>query len=350
MSWLSSHYDKALLGGGAVITLGLLYFGWSQLQDANGDFSDKPRGEGELNAAVEGAERIAVATQSMALDHGWKQAEFDGRPVNLFTGIALFIKRDTAGQAIDLLKDDPVHPGIENSFWLDYRVDPGFADSPQRDEDGDGFSNLEEYRDQTDPTDATDHPPLIKKLLFVQDESVSWLLKPGFLGQNGDMPMTYEDTRGFKNKAGAATPVKPGELFFANGAVQGRFKYLGHVKRQWVNPAINIEETVTYAQVEDQKDNKAGAKYEIPAPLKDRDRPDHIQHDRSAVLELKALGQGGKTMVIEENTRFALPADAQNKEYLLKSVSPEKIVVEYPGPDGQRLEVTIDKGSLPRIP
>lgn len=349
MSWFSNNYHKALLAGAAVVTLGLLYFGWSQMQSSGDEFSAKPMGAGKVNTAVAGAERIAVAGQSMALDHGWKQGEFDGRHVNLFTGIPLFIKRNTEGQAIDLLKDSPVHPPIPNSFWLDYGVDPGFADSPLRDDDNDGFSNLEEWRDETDPTDADDHPLLIKKLMFVRDESVAWVLRPGFIGQDGSIPMKYSDGRGFKNNAGAGSPVKPGEVFFANGAAQGRFKLIGHAERKEMNKAINVEETIIYARIEDMKDNKSGNIYEIPAPLSVAKQNAFIQHDRSAVLVLQALGKAGKEIVIEENTRFALPADADKKQYLLKSVSPDKIVVEYPGPDGNPIPVEILKGSLPRL-
>lgn len=349
MSWFSTNYHKALLGGAAVITLGLLFFGWSQLGNADEDFSENLTGFGKVNTGVNGAEKIAKASQSMALDHGWKQGEFDGRKVDLFTGIPLFIKRDSGGQAIDLLKDQPIHPPIPNDFWLKYRLDPGFADSPQRDPDGDGFSNLEEYRDETDPTERDDFPLLIKKLRYVKDESVAWLLKPGFLGQDGDMPMKYEDTNGFKNSAGAGNPVKPGQLFFANGAAQGRFKYLGHVKREEMNEAINVMEEITFARIEDQKANKEGDVYEIPAPLKQGQRAKFIQYDRSAVLVLEALGQGGKQMVVEENTRFALPADAEEKQYLLKLVTPDKIVVEYPDSEGNPAEVEIQKGAMPRL-
>ena len=349
MSWFSSNYDKALLGGGALVALGTLYFGYTQLQSADEDFSNKLMGAGKVNAAVDGAEKIAQASQSMALDHGWKPGDFEGREVDLFTGIPLFLKRDGGGQPIDLLKDSPVHPPITNDFWLKYRLDPGFADSPQRDPDGDGFSNLEEFRDETDPTDRDDHPLLFKKLRYVKDQSVAWVIRPGFLGQNGEMPMRFKDGNGMANNAGAGAPIKPGELFFANGVAQGRFKYLGHVERKEMNQAIGVQETVTYARIEDQKANKDKVVYEIPAPLSEAKQKPYIQHDRSAVLKLEALGQGGKEMVIEENTRFSLPAGEKQKPYLLKSVTPKEIVVEFVDSEGNKVTETIDLGALPKL-
>ena len=349
MTWFKSNYHKALLGGGAVISVGLLYFGWSQQQLSGKAFNERLMGGGKVSTGVDGAEQIAFAKQSMELDHGWKQGVTpEGREVDLFTGIPLFIKRDTGGLAIDLLKDQPVHPPIPNEFWLKYRLDPGFADSPLQDPDGDGFTHLEEWRDETDPTDEKDHPPLIKKLRFVEAKSVSWLLLPGFLNDKGAIPMKYEDTNGFKNNQGAADPIKPGQMFFTAGAAQGRFKYLDSKQLKRVNPSTNIEETITIVRIEDQKANKAGQIYEFPAPLP-RDRKQHIQRDSSAVMKLEALNEGGNELVIEENTRFSLPAGQDKKPYLLKSVSADKIVVEYPTEDGKRDTVEIPKGGLPRL-
>lgn len=350
MSWISSNYEKALLGAATLVTLSLVWFGWSQLERSGEDFRASLRGDGKDNTAVEGAERITKTMQSMQLDHGWKQGVVEDRPVQLFTGIPLFVKRDQPERAVDPMKGPEIHPGISNSFWLDNDLDPGFADSPLRDPDADGFSNLEEYRAQTDPNDRAEHPLLLIKLRYVRDETVSWLLKPGFLNQNGELPMAYEDTKGLKNKAGAGNPIKPGELFFTTGAAQNRFKLLGHDELKRVNPSTNIEETVSLARIEDQKANKPGQLYKIPAPLKAGQRAEFIQHDRSAVMVLEALGAGSQEMVVEENTRFGLPADSADKRYLLKSVTPAAIEVEYKPEGGPPTTIQIPKGSLPQMP
>lgn len=192
-------------------------------------------------------------------------------------------------------------------------------------------------------------PLLISKLRYVRDESTSWLLRTGFIGQNGAMPFRYEDTNTRRNRAGAANPIRPGEVFFADGPAQGRFKYLGFDQRRELNPAINIEENITIVLVEDLKPNKAGKVYEIPAPLKTRDRAKHVQHDRSAVLLFEVSRDGKRPFIVQEFTRFALPPFAESKNYLLKSVSPEQIVVEYTDSKNQLREVTIEKGSRPDL-
>ena len=158
MSWFSKNYEKAALGGAVVVALGLAYLGWSKFGGVEEDFGTGLKGGGNNNTAVAGADLIPKALQSMKLDRTWKQALDGERPVDLFTGIALFIKSSDPEKPVDLLKDAPVHPPIPNTWWLENRIDPGFADSPDRDPDGDGFSNIEEFNAKTDPNNAKSHP------------------------------------------------------------------------------------------------------------------------------------------------------------------------------------------------
>ena len=93
-----------------------------------------------------------------------------------------------------------------------------------------------------------------------------------------------------------------------------------------------------------------GVVYEFPSPLPDDERKNaHLKYDRSAVLTLEAIGKGGTEFVVEENTAFALPSDAAEKNYFLKTVTPESITVEYPDAQGTRQTVEIRKGSFPSL-
>ena len=116
MSWFSTHYEKAALGGAALAALGLAYFGWSKLNSVEEDFATSLKGAGNNKTAVEGAERIPKALQSLALDRTWSQALDGDRPVDLFTGIPLFISSNDPEKAIDLRKDAPLHPPIPNNW------------------------------------------------------------------------------------------------------------------------------------------------------------------------------------------------------------------------------------------
>jgi hypothetical protein len=346
MSWFSKNYEKAALGGTVVVAIGLAYLGWSKFDGVDEAFGVGLKGAGNNNTAVAGAEKIPMAMQSMKLDRTWKQALDGDRPVDLFTGIALFVKSSEPEKPVDLLKDAPIHPPIPNTWWIENRIDPGFADSPQRDPDGDGFSNLEEYETKTDPNASKSFPSLIAKLMYVKDESLGWVIRPGY-GSEGKFPFTYEDTKGRKNRVKAGEMAGPGDLFFAAEPMKDRFKLLGSEVRKELNRKINVEMDVTIVRIEDQRPNKKGVVYEVPSPLSEDRKGEHIKSDRTAVLSLEALGFAGKEMKVEENTAFALPPDAPKKDYFLKTVTPESISVEYNDPSGSRRTVEIRKGGLP---
>lgn len=345
MSWFSANYEKAVLGGAAVIAIGFAYTGWSKIGSIEEDFNNPPDGPPQVhNPAVEGAEAIPMAVQSLDLARTHQQAKDpEGRAVYLHTGVALFLKRDGTNKPIDIVSGANIHPGIPNHWWIEHEIDPGYANAPDRDPDGDGFSNREEYLGDTDPNDDGNHPPLITKLRFVEEKSLVWVLKPSFMAQNGAFPFEFNDGQGRKNRRGAADMVNPGDVFFDEEPAKGRFKLLGHEDRKIKNEAINMEENVTFARVQDLKANKGGRIYEIPAPLKNRDVKKHLQYDRSAVLRLEALGLGAEKWEVEENTRFALPSDAPEKEYLLKEITPDRIIVEYVDANGEKKPMPIEK-------
>ena len=345
MSWFAKNYEKAALGGSVAAALGLAFLGYSKLSGVEQDFGAGLKGQGNNNAAVRDADLIPKTLVSLKLDRTWNQALDGDRPVDLFTGIPLFVSSLAPEKPIDLLKDAPVHPPIPNTWWIENRLDPGFADSPNRDPDQDGFSNLEEFNAKTDPNSAKSIPSLIAKLMYVKDESLGWVLRPGY-GSDGSFPFNYQDTKGAVNKTGAADMIAPGGLFFAKGPMMNRFKLLGSEVRKEVNTKVNIEMEVTIVRIEDQRSNKKGVIYEIPAPLSEDRRNDYLKYDRTAIFSLEALGLNGKEFKVEENTKFALPPDSPKKDYLAKIVTPESVTVEYTNPAGETKTFRIGKGGL----
>lgn len=349
-SWMSKNYEKAAVGGAAVAALGLAFLGWAKVGGVAEDFSSPTKGEGNNDPAVAEAPQVAKAASSLVRKLAWTRGEVDGRQVDLFTGIPLFVKRDAPEVAVDLLKDPDIHPPIKNTWWIQYRLDPGFGDSPGRDPDGDGFSNLEEFNGKTDPADSASHPSLIDKLKYASDESIQWALRPSYPEAKG-CPFTYKDTKNNKNKSPTGTSVAPGDVFFATGepaAAGKRFKFIKLETVKEMNKAINLEQDVTYAVVEDQKPNKMGTPYRIKVAYPEGDVAKWAQFDRSAVLSLEAAGNEGKTETFEENTRFGLPFDNKAKDYLLKKITPDEIEVEHTDPkSGAKTLFKCSKGGFP---
>ncbi len=349
MSWISENYEKAAIGVGAVAAIGLAYFGWQKTGGVDGDFGAVASGPkaSQSDPSVKGEDRVPIAIASFNLERELIKAEDDGRPVDLFTGVPLFVNKNNLENPVDLVdpKVEPVHPPIPNQWWIDNRIDPGFGDSPQRDADEDGFSNLDEFTAETDPSDDRDYPGLISKLTYAGDEAVQWVLRPGFPGANGAFTFEYNDNlrRGAKVKAG--NPVEVGELFFDEGPIAKRFKFTGSEKRKEMNERLKVEVDVTIVTVEDQKPNKLGTTYEIPAMFRKGEALKFAKYDRTAILTLEALGLDGVEMKVEEFDSFALPPTAKEKNFKLTEVTPEAIKVEQTKADGGKETFTILKGA-----
>ena len=347
MSWFSTNYEKAALGGAVAVTLSLAYFGWSKFGGVEEDFGAVLGGRGNNIAAVKDAELIPKAKTSLTLDRTWTLALSGERPVDLFTGIPLFVSSADPEKPIDPMTGEPIHPPIPNLWWIQNRLDPGFADSPKRDPDQDGFSNLEEFTAKTDPNDPKSVPSLIAKLLFVRDESLGWVIRPTYGDGNGGFPFSFQDTKGATNKTPPGEMVVANGLFFPKGAMSNRFKLLGSEVRMEMNPKVNVEMETTYVKIEDQRPNKKGVVYEFPAPMSPDRMNEHLNYDRSAVLSLEALGFNGKEFKVEENTAFSIPPGGTKLDYFVKSVTPEQVTVEYTAPAGEKKIVEIKKGNMP---
>ncbi len=348
MSWFSKNYEKAALGGAVTVALGLAYMGWSKFGSVEQDFAVNPAGPPNNNTAVKNADLIPKAVASLKLNRVLEQGLDVDRPVDLLTGIPLFVASSAPEKPLDLLKGEPVHPPIPNVWWIKNQIDPGFADSPNRDPDQDGFSNLEEFTANTDPNDDKSVPSLIAKLMFLKDESLTWVIRPGY-GSDGSFPFKYQDTKGGINNTGAADMIAPGGLFFVKPPMKDRFKLLGAEIRQETQKSTGADREVTIVRIEDQRPNKKGMIYEFPSPLSEERRNEHLNYDRTAIFSLEALGLSGKEFKIEENTTFSLPPEGVKKDYLLKTVTPESVVVEYTNPAGEKKSFTIPKGGMPQI-
>lgn len=349
MSKAPKNIEKILLGAGLVVGAGLAVLGYMQLGKADGEFGNSAPNPRASDVAVPGAEAVSGAINSLQSNRSLKTAtvpssrlESGQREVDLFVGVPLYAERDSPNDPRDPLQSGDIHPPIPNQWWLKHGVSPNFADSPRRDADGDGFSNLEEFEAGTNPSDPDSHPELALKLAYVKEEAKGWFLEYG-LDMNGKWMPKFEDLETKeKNRVELTAPLSPGDTFFEKEPFKGRFKFLRIEERTEMNERLNYEQTLKYGIFEDLRPNKLGTTYEIPNTLPRAERPRYYQYDRTAVLELQALGMEGREFKVEENTRFALPPDSENKDYLLKSVSPDAIEVEWEE-DGETKSRSIPK-------
>lgn len=338
---LSGSYEKIVLVLSIVIALGLGALFYLNAGKVEKDFAESGGGRAAVPKMKDEETIKSVAAQvgtGITVPTG---TTADGRPVNLFVGVPWFM-RDGQEQPVDLgdASNAPVHPPIPNEWWLEHRIDPGFADSPDRDHDNDGFTNLEEYEGKTDPTDFKSHPSLVAKLRVAKlDKSLFKVTytsdtAAGALAADTTYKFRYTDVFAgrLRNINSDYLPAGQGAAssFFSEGPAQLRFELKKVEQRQVVNQRNGLEETLNFATIEDLSPAKKGDVHEIEKGSK----TPIIITDYTAVLFLDAIGQAGNEVPVAERSRFSLPLDPDapeaDKLYLFKGVTEAgEVEIEY---------------------
>ena len=328
---LSSSYEKCILALAVLVALG---FGSSIYVNASRVAQDFP----DLPDAIGGLEG------SPALPRSGARANFDQAISNLsVTGDAICVNR--AGEAIDLTDPNAplVHPPISNRWWLVHDINPSFANSPKRDADRDGFSNLEEYLAKTNPKNMESHPPLIGKLK-VAKLAQEWITLT-YSGDNcfgepkaGDkFNFRFADSKGRRNRLSGVEAGRGGDsMLFAKEPGLLRFELKAVRSAKIHVPRINGLKSVSTATLIDRRPNKDGREYEVE---KGSTRALKV-NDYTVTFYLDALGQANNRFEVEENSSFVLPGakESAGMEFRFKEVrmgvnGPEVVIESTKGED-----------------
>ncbi len=190
-------------------------------------------------------------------------------------------------------------------------------------------------------------PAALAGLRFVREEAVYWYVYFGSEKEGKWMPfiqiITAKKALG-GNKNNPKPWLAPGAVFFKDGPMAGRFKFIGFTQKEIKSAKTGTTHWVTAAEYEDQKPNKKGSKYQSIEGLHVGDDGASPLSDSTAVFSLPPLGNGAPVeFKVEELTNFALPPDAKTKDFFLKEVTPAKVVVEYKDSSGGTRNLTIPK-------
>ena len=161
MDQLKAHYDKLLLAAAGLFLAGTALYLVGQA-GALGELFPPPLVKSG-GAPFEPDKKIAQFDEDRAL--------MDRRQVWDDAKGSLFVSREYVeqdGRLIDIMQGDAeIFPGIPNKWIKQYNLDYMDRKLPERDPDSDGFSNLEEFRAQTNPRDPASHPAAWTKLRLV---------------------------------------------------------------------------------------------------------------------------------------------------------------------------------------
>ena len=157
MTWIRGNYDRVMVfAAGAFLFVSVLLIAKNVWQ-----FSDNlalptppaPKPAAPPPKAVE----LEQAMEKLKQPGQWT---FSGRS-GLFVPEKHFI---AANGLPATLQTTEVHPPVPNEWLEQFNLPIADADVLTQDPDGDGFNNLEEWQNQTAPTDKASHPPFIAKL------------------------------------------------------------------------------------------------------------------------------------------------------------------------------------------
>jgi len=157
MDWLKQNYERAILILAAIILLacaGLIFLNVSKFPEQfSTRNSNKPKDNNIPPAAMDA---LAKAADQIKNPHSWK--DHDG---SLFVS-RMYILKD--GKPVNPSEGTDLHPPVTNAWLLKYGLPLPDTDVNEQDPDQDRFTNLEEFKGGTDPTDPKSHPPYYTKL------------------------------------------------------------------------------------------------------------------------------------------------------------------------------------------
>ena len=158
MTWIRAHYDRV-----AVLAAALFLLCSSLLIVKNvASFGENFVGmqmAGPRKPAAPPPKAIELQEAAEKL-HQPAQWTFSGRS-GLFVPEKHFIG---ANGLPATLQTTEVHPPVPNEWLEQFGLPIAEADVLTQDPDADGFNNLEEWQNHTNPTDKNSHPPFIAKL------------------------------------------------------------------------------------------------------------------------------------------------------------------------------------------
>ncbi|MBV9128107.1 MAG: hypothetical protein JO117_08485 [Verrucomicrobia bacterium] len=331
MAWIKENYDRfllALAALGLLVCAVLLFLNARSFQETFKDL----QGQVVHSTKVPEVDVAHVAAEGEKLKNPdqWQLVPLpDGRRLPLFASIPYIIKTgtDASGNPSQELSDpitdpNPLHPPIPNKWFFDHKLDVLALDALTDDPDGDGFTNLEEFQNNTDPTDKNSHPPYVVKLYFRRFEQRPFrLVFSARVGQTIQLnPRDLDASTLF---------VKVGDM------VRGSpYKVVDFKEQSELDPSVGIKRDTSVVTLENTETKE---RIELPKE-KEINSPDSIAH-------LQYTLGAGKELHLKKNAEFSLSPE-DNVKYRLTDVTPNEATITRVS-DGKVFKLPLTPAAAP---
>jgi Ca-activated chloride channel family protein len=183
---------------------------------------------------------------------------------------------------------------------------------------------------------------ILDGLVFAGMRREKWYVEFGLESQGGWAPrlvgLRY-DKEPFSNRVSPTAMVHPGDVFFTQGDMMHRFRFIGFSEREVTSPLGHEVKNVKVGIYEDLQPHKAGKRYESQYGLQGEEIEAAAYIDRTARFLLP--GESKEELFVKEGARFGTKARGGKADYLLKEVTAGHVVVEYADEQGALKTVLI---------
>ena len=157
MTWIRANYDRVLVFAASAFLFVSVVLITKNVWQLKGNLALPTAPPPKPAAPPPKAVEMEQAMEKLKQPGQWT---FSGRS-GLFVPEKHFIG---ANGLPTTLQSTEVHPPVPNEWLEQFNLPIAEVDVLTQDPDGDGFNNLEEWQNQTAPTDKASHPPFIAKL------------------------------------------------------------------------------------------------------------------------------------------------------------------------------------------
>lgn len=303
---LQKQYEKVLLLVFGLIALGVCGFLLFKALTSDVSSSASVAEGSEIDTAP--IEEIENASKLLADGATWEQPTKVEKPVYFAVSTPILKRGDEVFDMQDR-EVSPLWPPVDNWWWYEYKIDPTNSLCLEGDEDGDGFTNLAEFRNGTSPIDDQDTPDWQTAIHLAERVEIPYTFKLTYI--DPEVQFTRGDPPGRR-----VWFLIPGKKDDTTG--DGRFKIL-RVVPAGANP---FEDPAKIELQDNFRDD--GSPLLLAAG-----REEHVRPEYQARL---VFGITNEELVVKEGQTFQFPG--LDHELTLVDITAEEAEISYTDENG----------------